>query len=444
VTKAGRTTAQTLSRAALLGAIGVAVACGSTPTPAPTPSVAGPSPSCVVAGTGGALAESLSVSTPFAVVTAHATEPTKDRFVVAQVYETLIRVDCEGRVYAGLAESWTTDATKTRLTLTLSRGARFGSGEPILSRDVVASWRAAGHSLADAATIVDDRTLIVSLPDTSWTVLADPALVIHRPGSPWPEGSGPYRVVEPAAVLTLSSSTSRIVIRSRTGTDARDAIDAGADLVLAADPQAVRYAVSRSDLTSIPLPWSRTYALVGRNASADWGLLAGDSAATFRASLARDAVRAEARGAVPSGWWSDLVGCAFRDLSAVPSRSVDGRGPPRVVYRADDQVARALAERLVAVRRGAIAAPLSPTDFARALHGGTEAGYIVSLPRESLSRCQDVVALRTSAPWLGTGGPIAESLLPLVDTRERAILNRARVSVVIDWDGTLRMITRRP
>ena len=31
------------------------------------------------------------------------------------------------------------------------------------------------------------------------------------------------------------------------------------------------------------------------------------------------------------------------------------------------------------------------------------------------------------------------ALIPLVDTRERAIMKRDRVSATIDWDGTVRM-----
>src|SRR5262245_15664474 len=70
-------------------------------------------------------------------------------FARAQSYETLINVDCEGRVYSGLAQSWTTDATKTRVTVVLRDGAHFWNGDPVLARDVVAAWRAAGDSSTD-------------------------------------------------------------------------------------------------------------------------------------------------------------------------------------------------------------------------------------------------------------------------------------------------------
>src|SRR6185369_13886627 len=98
----------------------------------------------------------------------------------------------------------------------------------------------------------------------------------------------------------------------------------------------------------------------------------------------------------------------------------------------------------VAVSRRATAVPLAPAEFQRALRAGTEWSYIVSLPRTSLAPCRDFAALLAVAPWFGTRGSIDDVLTPLVDTRERAILNRARVSVVIDRDGALKMISGRP
>src|SRR5262245_2236817 len=235
---------------------------------------------CAIGAVGASPAESISVATTLPIDPAHAVQPTNtaERFVVAQAYETLIDVDCDGRPYGGLAKSWSIDASRTRVTLVLRDDARFWNGDPLAARDVVTAWRTTGETSADASqlarrlaaatTVVDDRTLIVALPDTESLALAEPMLAVYRAanGSAWPEGSGALRIVESATgTLTLvpsaSGSTSRITIHSRRSSDSRDAIDAGADVILAADPAAVSYAEARPGLSAIPLPWTRTYAL---------------------------------------------------------------------------------------------------------------------------------------------------------------------------------------
>jgi hypothetical protein len=429
---------------------------GCAPPAVHAPAASEPASSCVVGASPTTAPESLLVATPFEIERNHIVGPANDaeRFAFAQSYETLINVDCDGVVRPGLAQSWTRDATMTRATLVLRDEARFWDGRPLLARDVLAAWRATADSpvasnetarrLADAATIVDDRTLIVSFADTAWRVLADPSLAVYRPeaGSAWPEGSGPYRVsASTAGTLTLtavSAEMPRVVIRSRPGADPRDEIDAGTDLLLSADPASVRYAASRADLATVPLPWTRTYALAGRNAATNWGVPVGDSGAAFRASLARDAVRAEAREAGSRGWWTDASGCPVRG-STSPAGPERARRPARVVYRSDDHVARELAERIVALARRGAAAALPPADFDRALRAGTESAFIVGLARTPLDPCRELSLLLSSAPWLGAGAGLSEMLMPLVDVRSRAVVNPSRVHAVVDWSGTLEL-----
>src|SRR6185437_9666260 len=299
---------------------------------------AAPANACVLgppAASGGRAGDSLVVASPEIVDARHAPWPTNDgeRFAFAQVYETLIDVDCEGRPVAALAQSWTRDATGTRATLVLRAGARFSSGEPVTSRDVVDAWRATAalpdaestesrqlaRQLADGATLIDDRTLTVSLPDTSWRALAKPALAVFRPrmdGSV-PIGSGPYRIESAASggvvlVPTGAGSGSRVVVTSTHDADVRDAIDGGAALVLDAAASTATYARSRPGFAVATLPWSRTYVLIAPNGAV--GVLPGaapESTAFLRASLARDAVRADARAAEPPYWWTDRSECGF-------------------------------------------------------------------------------------------------------------------------------------
>ena len=417
------------------------VACASPARPGPIVPVR---QACLVAPAGVASAESISVATSLTIDPAHVGQPANgaERFVFAQLYETLINLDCEGKVYAGLARSWTTDDTRTRVSFVLRDDARFNGGAPVTANDVVAAWRTTGQSsgedaslarrLADATTIADYRTLTVSLTDTSWRALALPAFAVYRAssGAGWPEGSGAFRIGESVSGrVSLVGASTTLVIGARRG-DARDAIDAGADLVLSADPIAVSYAAARPTLPSAPLPWTRTYALAAPN-GATLGLVSSnaDSASAFRSSLARDVVRVEARPADRPQWFN-----AGRCESGASPGNATTRSQ-RIVYTSGDRVAAALAERLVAVSRRATAAALAPADFARALRAGNELAYVLALPHASLAPCRDWTALLASAPWLVA----PDALVPLIDTRERAIVNRDRVAATIDWDGTLRM-----
>jgi hypothetical protein len=424
-------------------------------TPSPQP---GALPrACAVGATEPSRAESISVAVTTPIAPSHVPRPANvgERFAFAQLYETLIGVDCDGRAYPALARTWTIDATKTRVTLVLRDGARFWNGDAVTARDIVAAWQATAASpadsnqlarrLAEATTIVDDQTLTVSLPNTDSLVLAEPTLAVYRrrTGVSWPEGTGPYRATEPARdvapgqlILTrVDAAVPRLTIRS--GPDARDAIDNGVDLLLTSDPVALSYSSTRPDYETAPLPWSRTYVLMvpGRSASAVAEALSSDSA-SLRASLARDAVRADARAAESPVWWTS--GCEPTQAAAPP---ITGRQSPVIVYRNDDPVARGLTERLVAVGRRATAAARTPAEFARALRAGNELAYVVALPRAPLGPCFDLAALLSSAPWLG-GGSMSDALVPLVDTRDKAVMKRDRVSASVDWGGTLRMTVR--
>ncbi|HEY2378139.1 MAG TPA: ABC transporter substrate-binding protein [Gemmatimonadaceae bacterium] len=451
-------TQRTTRRAASLGAIAIGIAaCTSARPGAPAaPAVA----SCVIGAARANAGDTLVLATMAPVIGKHVPEATNaaERLVFAQAYETLIDIDCDGRARPGLAASWTLDATRSRVTLALRSGAAFWSGKPVTAGEVLAAWQATAsgstastrlaREMVGSTTIVDDHTLIVSLPDTAWPVLSDGALAIYEPqsGAGWPEGSGPYRIARNAAdtlagglVLTpfASSSDPYLVTRRMKSGDPRDAIDAGSDVLVTDDPVAVSYGAARANLVAVPLPWTRTYALAVPSApKISPTLLQPDSqSVALRASLAHDAVHAEARAAQPPYWW-DGGGTCIANLDSLPARaSADGRSN-RVVYRRDDGIARGLAERLVALDPRTVAAGLAQDDFARALRDGGELAYVLDLPRGSLSLCNDVGELRSAAPWLLRGGADVR-LVPLIDTRQTAIVNRHRVSAAVDWRGTL-------
>src|SRR6185295_16789950 len=67
-----------------------------------------------------------------------------ERLLFRQLYETLVRVDCDGRVRPGLADSWRPGTSARTRIVTLRDNARFSDGTPITYADVLASWTRSG------------------------------------------------------------------------------------------------------------------------------------------------------------------------------------------------------------------------------------------------------------------------------------------------------------
>jgi hypothetical protein len=143
-----------------------------------------------------------------------------------------------------------------------------------------------------------------------------------------------------------------------------------------------------------------------------------------------------------------------------------GRTSSRVVYRRDEPVARALAERLVALAASggdssltvlapelmrvgarATAVALTPNELDAALRSGSELAFVVAVPLRTGAPCRAVEHLLAAAPWLGrdsAGGDVAGTIAPLVDTRPHAIVRRDRLTLVITWDSTVTVSTAAP
>lgn len=216
---------------------------------------------------------------------------------------------------------------------------------------------------------------------------------------------------------------------------ARDAVDDGADVVLTSDPSTIAYARARPDMETEPLAWSRTYVLVVTRP--DTSIPNTDSMTVFRASLARDAIREDARpAAVPSGMIADSCG-----LPVIPVREASAVRADRMVYRYGDTVARELAERLVALAesRSAILATAVPAlaahavrravslgaaDFARSIESGSDAAYVLPIGTGAGDPCAAPRALVSFAPWIHAAAPSGPVIVPLVDTRATAIVHR--------------------
>jgi hypothetical protein len=335
----------------------------------------------------------------------HALSPANDTelLLYRMTLDTPLRLDCQGQALPGLASSWERDSTGRVWTLTLN--------SPMTAHDVVAAWnerKAVEGSLAlQSAVALDDRRIAVTLSrpqDSVPKILADPAFAMAIDPAQRPRG---------------------VKFEIQTGSDPRDALERGGDLVVTRDPALVEYVAARPEFAAFALPWSRTYVLLQPASAEPLKMESGDA---DRRSLARDAVSADARAAEPPFWGNEVAACPTGMASGSTSTA------SRVVYIRGDEVARGLAERIVALAGsgdGVRAAALEPADFARALRTGSDRAYIVALPRHTLAPCRD------ASMW-----PPGARLLPLIDTRAYAIVRKGAPPLTVDWDGTVRLVER--
>jgi hypothetical protein len=231
----------------------------------------------------------------------------------------------------------------------------------------------------------------------------------------------------------------------------------------------VQYATTQPQRTAVPLPWVRTYVLlipsrVGATDAAPPADTGSARAHAFRAALA-DAVHAEARGATPPFWWSNVHGRATAPAPGARGAPLAPASAQRVVYDRDDPVARDLAERLVALAAsgrsiadpGATLGTVAPellqssavpraagidsTELLRVLRQGTELGYVVPLPHHAI--VPQVAASRfvNAAPWISAARTLDGVIVPLVDVRGSAIVRQGALGLTAEWDGTPLILT---
>ena len=385
-----------------------------------------------------------------AVDAANAPRPANDseRLLFRQLYETLVRVDCNGHVRPGLAASWRLDADQRTWIVTLRENARFSDRTPVTATDVRASWShgtGPGELRPDVSRLIDsilprdDRTLAIVLRSTRTdapVTLAhtDLAIARHSLESVWPLGSRPdgaaLRESADQAIVTVERGTLPSIRFVTASGDSRDLLDDDVDLVVTRDPATLQYAATLPMFHALPLEWQRLHVLLTPEPAAPSA--PADEAARQR--LAADAVRGEARGATGPFWWAALQNCTLPPAEPRPPRT----STPRIVYDADDAVARDLAERFVGLARSSgrrtyeRAIGLSGAPLAAARRRGTDAGYIVSLDGRPLDPCRDIQVLAESSRWLDPA-----AIVPLVETRLRAIVRRGTSGLSAEWDGGL-------
>lgn len=225
-----------------------------------------------------------------------------ERLLFSQLYETMVRVDGEGRLRTGLASDWQSEDGLT-WTFHLRPDARFSDGSPVRPHDIRAAWVSAhARALAVGETYPwdwiaaipwpedsDENTFSVVLRESRLElplVFAHRALAVTKPDvhSDWPLGTGNYRLDERAAtpggteITLLPSATgdrgSLAFYRSDQasqpelhfmvlpGADQRDLLTAGADVVLVREQTVIDYCDGLADYERVPLPWDRLYILV--------------------------------------------------------------------------------------------------------------------------------------------------------------------------------------
>jgi len=355
------------------------------------------------------------------------------------LYETLIRVDCEGHAAPELAESWRLDANGNTWVVTLRQNARFSDNAPVTAAEVVSSWMSGSElrpevrRLVQSIVAVDDRTLEIALqsrrPDAVLALAhTDLAIAATSPGILWPLGTRAARVENSSSseiTLTGFPRSSSIRFLVAPGQDSRDLLDRGVDLLLTRDPRTLDYAATLQQYVAAPLPWQHTHVLLTPR-----GVRTAPSfSPEARKALAVDAVRGEARGAEGPFWWESLTDCDVA-VSQSPSPAPPRIG--RIVYNADDTAARQLAERLVGIGTYPSASGLIGDALSQALRRGNESGYILSLDRHPLDSCREMHLLSDNMGWIDP-----QEIVPLVDTRLRAIVRRGRPDWIAEWDGGL-------
>ena len=355
-----------------------------------------------------------------------------ERLLFRNLLDNLVRLDCEARPRPGLAESWAVDRKHNAWELTLRSDASFLGG----GREDAEHAASIFHSTPyidgltseplgfDSAAAIDSRRLRVymsgPITDSIPRFLADPSLIANDGLASQPGPGEQHWFISPPGERPVIDMLSPLL------RDPRDALDQEVDLVLARDPALVDYVSGRTEFATFPLPWSRTYVLIEPADGQSLEPMVGG--ASVRRSLAGDAVRAAARVAEPPYWWTNYGAC---QSGAARQSAVSGTN---LVYPRDDEVARGLAQRIVALApagSGLRARGLAPADFELAIRRGTERAYVVSVPRQSLAPCRDGAFL-----------PIGARVVPLIDTRAFAIVRKGVPPLLVEWDGTLRIVNR--
>lgn len=426
-----------------------------------------------------------------------------DSLVFAHLYETLVKVTCDGRLVPGLAERWSLRDDMSARIWTLHLRAAHAGEVSVSPEEVIEAWRsrrsATGserdpRALAiESVAIESDRTVTVRFRDPhpdGPRVLADPYFAVSR-SNPDPTaiaGTGSFPVVHAGDPTPGDGSVTLVppvgtgggtrMLRIVPSDDPRDLIDRGVNVVRTRDRRSIAYAATRRGSHTQPLPADQAYILVAparavapSGASPSAGAIDTTSYAavndprweSLRTALSRDVLRTSAPQRT-EGWW------LTPDVASRCEITITARAPwtmprsptraRRLVFDARDSIGAALARRLV-VLAAADAPPSPEADAVRALlpelaapapdrlvawgAGDAElaSGLLAGADAAYLVSLPRRV-LDPCAHWR-TVSAMAPWLRPghvafIVESAPVLITNAGAPSLTIDWIGTLRVI----
>jgi Bacterial extracellular solute-binding proteins, family 5 Middle len=364
-----------------------------------------------------------------------------ERIVFAQLYETLVNMDCSGVITPGLADQWTCTQDSTVWVFRVRQDARFWDGSRVNAADIKQAWcgnqTCAGgldritpwawfNARASTITVLDAHRLSIRLPEPQAdfpSLLTHPAtaVAVHRDGWTWPLGSGPCRlrattppplpelVCRPNPQHPLAPIWKQLTFLVQPGRDPRDLIATGFHLAQVGDLESVRFFTEAAECTVTPLPWNRLYLLVcspQANPSGTRRWLDPARQLDPGREMTRIAARSWPEIVLPAG-----AGSACPQLNGPVALSGSARldwnleahllDENTLVFDALDPGARELAQRLAALGDAMIrTAGLPRPALSFTLQWQMAGSYIVPMDLDFPTTCLQFASLLGRASWL--------------------------------------------
>ena len=329
------------------------------------------------------------------------------------------------------------------------------------------------YAVVDSVAVEGTRTLHVFFEERHRSMpraLAAPPFAVTKGGggSRWLMGTGRYSIEGVSHTMTARSEECVLRFVAAGRRDPRDMLESDVDLMLTTDPRVLGYAERRAHLTTLALPWDRTYVLVSatRVESLRRGEHVDGVLEALTDALARDAVRVDARGYRGQSWWSEIDDCGKLVVGLLNDPPIPAgayaTGQRHVVYDSADPIARDLAQRIVALavadpdrsadasalaaavpglsngESGIVAHGVTSGELALSLWSGDDFAYVIAVPRLTPDPCYAARQLANRAPWLAPSSrELADALVPLVDTRSHVIARREHVALIADGLGNI-------
>lgn len=460
---------------------------------------------CTPLGTESVPGGDFSIALMDSVRPGHAPVPgnASERVVFSQLYETLVKVGCDGTLQSGLADHWSCTDDGTTWVFRIRDGAVFWDGTRVTASLVKRAWiknqkipPSADHvspwawlnARSKSVKVMDAQHLAIQLPEAQVDfplLLAHPAtsVALIQPGWQWPVGSGPGRLkastpaplpdlnVTPNIHHPASPIWKALHFLVKPDQDARDLIVLDPDLLVVGDLTSVDFFRGAPGYLVSPLPWQRLYLLVcppeqnptGNDrwthtvdnldrytdlsgvATRPWAHL------TFPATGSLDCP--QLTGPIPR---SVSQGNSMDRTSALPDKDT-------LLYCSDDPGSQELAMRLAALGDASIKVQGAPVDqMGTALKNQSPGAFILAIDRHYPSGCLQLASLLGRAIWLqqaatsdrisdlentyiGEGSPISAALIhsgiitPLLMTHPFIVHKGNLAGVGLDFDGTLNL-----